>query len=226
MNSASRLLTIIKELETRGNYFSTVKSLFKIDDTYSQLMFFQYFLKDTNNVKTILEQRGKYNKIFDNKLINITSVITPNYDLRNRKHIISSSLEDLHMWNCLFDDEKIYESDIEKLKLQLNSIEKTGTFLDDFIKEIDEAVKYYSFFGEMILDDKFNDVYAQSFIKKDKIIELAKKHKKAVTIILNFFDVYIKIKKLPEHILLIVNDVKKAINYSSDEEVIDAELDI
>ena len=195
--------------------------IFKIDDKFDQLMLYKYFLNDIKNIERTLKERKKYKDVYHQKLTKISNFISPNYkeyDLQTNFTI----LDDLEMIESFLDDETLYNEHIEKIRISLKGFKETGTFLDFIIKDIDEAITYYGFFGENILDDKFNSTFSQSFINKEKILELSKKYSKTVKIIINFFETYQKIKNIPTKVIGLVNDIKTVL--PNDEVIEDIEI--
>jgi hypothetical protein len=204
MNSAQRLIDIISSIKTTKNYFQTVRTLFKIEDKYEQLMVYRYFLSDVKNIKTILQEKKKFKPIHQNKLSLVANFISPNF----QEHSIgayNSIIEDLELIEGSLEDEILYDKDIEMLRLSLMNIEKTNTVLDGIVSDIQELVNYYGYFGKNILEDKANVIICKSFINKEQIKQLTIKYSKHVKIIADFFSFYQKSKNT-------YNDVKSLAN--------------
>ena len=119
-------------------------------------------------------------------------------------------------------DEVFYDKDIEALRVALKDIEKTNSPLDDIIADIDEAVLYYGYFGNNIIEDKFHRVLGNTLINLEKIKPYIKQFPKPFKIILGFFEVYKKIKEIKEEVPVLLAYVKKEL--IEDSESIDAEI--
>lgn len=242
MNSAKRLLDILKTIEKEANYYKACEILFNCKDTFLQLYFYKYFLNDLKNIEKILKDTGKYKENIHKSKIDLVAIsISPNYveevnydysishitDSYKRKKELSivnltEAIEFLELMETFIPDEVFYDKDIEALRVALKDIQKTNSPLDDIIADIDEAVLYYGYFGNNIIEDKFHRVLGNTLINLEKIKPYIKQFPKLFKIILGFFEVYKKIKEIKEEIPVLLEYVKKELNENS--EPIDAEL--
>lgn len=242
MNSAKRLLDILKTIEKEANYYKACEILFNCKDTFLQLYFYKYFLNDLKNIEKILKDTGKYKENIHKSKIDLVAIsISPNYveevnydysissitDSYKRKKELSivnltGAIEFLELMETFIPDEVFYDKDIEALRVALKDIEKTNSPLDDIIADIDEAVLYYGYFGNNIIEDKFHRVLGNTLINLEKIKPYIKQFPKPFKIILGFFEVYKKIKEIKEEIPVLLEYVKKEL--IEDSEPIDAEL--
>lgn len=233
MNSAKRLLDVLKEIQKSKDYYKACEILFNCQDTFLHLYFYKYFLADIKMIEKLLKSTGKYKENIHSKKIKLIAMsISPNF-IQNRdiEDLKSSNLEILNkkLFNLLqnkiqniedsitfletieafLPDEVFYDKDIEALRIALKDIEKTNSPLDDIIADIDEAVLYYGYFGNNIIEDKFHRVLGNTLINLDKIKPYIKKYSKTFKIIIMFFDFYKKIKEIKEEIPVLVEYVKK-----------------
>lgn len=242
MNSAKRLLDILKTIEKEANYYKACEILFNCKDTFLQLYFYKYFLNDLKNIERILKDTGKYKENIHKSKIDLVAIsISPNYveevnydysissitDSYKRKKELSivnltGAIEFLELMETFIPDEVFYDKDIEALRIALKDIEKTNSPLDDIIADIDEAVLYYGYFGNNIIEDKFHRVLGNTLINLEKIKPYIKQFPKPFKIILGFFEVYKKIKEIKEEIPVLLEYVKKEL--IEDSESIDAEI--
>lgn len=242
MNSAKRLLDILKTIEKEANYYKACEILFNCKDTFLQLYFYKYFLNDLKNIEKILKDTGKYKENIHKSKIDLVAIsISPNYveevnydysissitDSYKRKKELSivnltGAIEFLELMETFIPDEVFYDKDIEALRVALKDIEKTNSPLDDIIADIDEAVLYYGYFGNNIIEDKFHRVLGNTLINLEKIKPYIKQFPKPFKIILGFFEVYKKIKEIKEEIPVLLEYVKKELIEDSDS--IDAEI--
>lgn len=246
MNSAKRLLDILKTIEKEANYYKACEILFNCKDTFSQLNFYKYFLNDIKNIEQLLKNTGKYKEDIYSKRISLLSIsVSPNYiepqDIKlvkssiptallkeypnliaNKLGKIENSIDFLETIESFLPDEVFYDKDIEALRIALKDIEKTNSPLDDIIADIDEAVLYYGYFGNNIIEDKFHRVLGNTLINLEKIKPYIKQFPKPFKIILGFFEVYKKIKEIKEEIPVLLEYVKKEL--IEDSESIDAEI--
>lgn len=242
MNSAKRLLDILQAIKKERDYYKACEILFNCKDTFSQLNFYKYFLNDLKNIEKILKDTGKYKENIHKSKIDLVAIsISPNYiqqinlpravpselDSLIRKHKLSidglsPAIEFLELMETFIPDEVFYDKDIEALRVALKDIEKTNSPLDDIIADIDEAVLYYGYFGNNIIEDKFHRVLGNTLINLEKIKPYIKQFPKPFKIILGFFEVYKKIKEIKEEIPVLLEYVKKEL--IEDSESIDAEI--
>lgn len=242
MNSAKRLLDILKTIEKEANYYKACEILFNCKDTFLQLYFYKYFLNDLKNIEKILKDTGKYKENIHKSKIDLVAIsISPNYveevnydysissitDSYKRKKELSivnltGAIEFLELMETFIPDEVFYDKDIEALRVALKDIEKTNSPLDDIIADIDEAILYYGYFGNNIIEDKFHRVLGNTLINLEKIKPYIKQFPKPFKIILGFFEVYKKIKEIKEEIPVLLEYVKKELIEDSDS--IDAEI--
>ncbi len=242
MNSAKRLLDILKTIEKEANYYKACEILFNCKDTFLQLYFYKYFLNDLKNIERILKDTGKYKENIHKSKIDLVAIsISPNYveevnydysissitDSYKRKKELSivnltGAIEFLELMETFIPDEVFYDKDIEALRVALKDIEKTNSPLDDIIADIDEAILYYGYFGNNIIEDKFHRVLGNTLINLEKIKPYIKQFPKPFKIILGFFEVYKKIKEIKEEIPVLLEYVKKELIEDSDS--IDAEI--
>ena len=110
----------------------------------------------------------------------------------------------------------------KKANEALKDIEKTNSPLDDIIADIDEAILYYGYFGNNIIEDKFHRVLGNTLVNIDKIKPIIKKFPKAIKILIDFFELYKNIKEIKEEIPTLVAWVKKELIEDTDS--IDADI--
>lgn len=238
MNSARRIIDILEKIKVEKVYFDACKSLFKTNDRYEQLYFYKYFLTDLKNIEKILKKTGKYKEhIHKDKLGIVAHCISPNYleksplpqnqSLFNNKiNSISSSIEFMEILESFLPDETLYDKEIEDLKLALKDRKKTNSPLDDILDDIDEAVFYYGYFGNIVIEDKFHKVLGNTIINIEKLKPAIKKFPAGFKIIVNFFDFYKKIKEVKEQAPALIEDIKKTLGAEDDTtelEIIDSE---
>ncbi|MFX4252022.1 hypothetical protein ACOL21_04155 [Aliarcobacter butzleri] len=243
MNSAKRLLDVLKEIQKSKDYYKACEVLFNCKDTFLQLYFYKYFLNDLKNIEKILKDTGKYKeKIHKSKINLIAQSISPNYIEQIHFHYgistvtddykkikdknisdLEPAIEFLELMETFIPDEVFYDKDIEALRIALKDIEKTNSPLDDIIADIDEAVLYYGYFGNNIIEDKFHRVLGNTLINLEKIKPYIKKYSKTFKIIISFFDFYKKIKEIKEEVPVLVEYVKKELLEDAADEI-DAEI--
>ncbi|MFW2585582.1 hypothetical protein [Aliarcobacter butzleri] len=243
MNSAKRLLDVLKEIQKSKDYYKACEVLFNCKDIFLQLYFYKYFLNDLKNIERILKDTGKYKENIHKSQINlIAKSISPNYieevnfnyNLSNNsdayKRVKDKKISDLEpaiyfmeLMETFIPDEVFYDKDIEALRIALKDIEKTNSPLDDIIADIDEAVLYYGYFGNNIIEDKFHRVLGNTLINLEKIKPYIKKYSKTFKIIISFFDFYKKIKEIKEEVPVLVEYVKKELLEDAADEI-DAEI--
>lgn len=243
MNSAKRLLDVLKEIQKSKDYYKACEVLFNCKDTFLQLYFYKYFLNDLKNIGKILKDTGKYKENIHKSKINLVAQsISPNYietvnfgygisEITNEYRRIKEqkvsnlqpAIEFLELMETFIPDEVFYDKDIEALRIALKDIEKTNSPLDDIIADIDEAVLYYGYFGNNIIEDKFHRVLGNTLINLEKIKPYIKKYSKTFKIIIMFFDFYKKIKEIKEEVPVLVEYVKKELLENTTDSI-DAEI--
>lgn len=241
MNSARRIIDILEKIQEQKTYFDACKTLFKTSNTYEQLYFYKYFLSDLKNIEKVLKKTGKYKEhIHKEKLGAVAICISPNYltkgpltqqqihlnDFSKKTNSVSSSIEFMEILESFLPDETLYDKEIEDLKLALKDRKKTNSPLDDILDDIDEAVFYYGYFGNIVIEDKFHKVLGNTIINIEKLKPAIKKFPIGFKIIVNFFDFYKKIKEVKEQAPALIEDIKKTLGAEDDTtelEIIDSE---
>jgi|GEM_PF-6595652 len=231
MNSAKRLTDILKTISKEKDYYKACEVLFSCNDTYSHLYFYRYFLNDLKHIEKILKKTGKYKENIHKSKIDLVALsISPNYiEQVDYPYSISSStdeykrekeqrltnlplaIEFMELMETFIIDETLYSQDIEALRIALKDIKKTNTPLDEIITQIDEAVLYYGYFGNNIIEDKLHKVLGITCVNMDKIKLWSKQFPKAFKIIINFFDFYKKMKEIKEEIPILLDSIVKLI---------------
>lgn len=243
MNSAKRLLDILNVIKTERNYYKACEILFNCKDTFLQLYFYKYFLNDIKNIEKILKDTGKYKEhIHKSKITLVAQSISPNYVekinipssipqelipiINKHKTSIDGlllAIEFMELMETFIPDETLYNKDIEALRMALKDVEKTNSPLDDIIVDIDEAVLYYGYFGNNIIEDKFHRVLGNTLVNMEKIKPIIKKFPKTIKILIDFFEFYKKIKEIKEELPVLIEMIKKELDIKSDS-IIDADI--
>lgn len=236
MNSAKRIVDILKAIQEQKTYFDACKKLFSCDELYQQLYFYKYFLNDLKSIERVLKSTGKYKEDIHKKNLGLTAFcISPNYlekepsssniinQHNKRINDINLAIEFMELMETFIPDETLYDKDIEALRIALKDVEKTNSPLDDIISDIDEAVLYYGYFGNNIIEDKFHRVIGNTVAYMDKIKPVIKKFPKVVKILIDFFEFYKKIKEIKEELPTLVEMIKKELDIKSDS-IIDADI--
>lgn len=205
MNSAKRLADLVKSLQTTKNYSTSILALFKIEEQYERLMIHRYFLNDIKNIERVLKQKGKYKIIHQNKLSNLAEFISPFF---NSFHIAAyqETSNYIETIESFFEDEVLYNEDIEKIRTALKGISKTDTVLDLILDDIDDLANYYGYFGNTIVEEKSAKIISKTFINFEVLKDLGLKYKKHIKIIVLFYSFYKKIKST-------VSEVREVCDY-------------
>ncbi len=237
MNSAKRIVDILKAIQEQKTYFDACKKLFSCDELYQQLYFYKYFLNDLKNIENILKSTGKYKEDIHKKRLGLTALcISPNYldkepispipivvnEHNKRINDIGLAIEFMEIMETFIPDETLYNKDIEALRIALKDVEKTNSPLDDIIADIDEAILYYGYFGNNIIEDKFHRVLGNTLVNIEKIKPIIKKFPKTIKILIDFFELYKNIKEIKDEIPTLVAWVKKELIEDTDS--IDADI--
>lgn len=234
MNSAKRIVDILKSIQKQRLYYDACKELFSCDELYQQLYFYKYFLNDLKNIENILKSTGKYKEDIHKKRLGLTALcISPNYleksptssnqaEWQKKLNDISLAIEFMELMETFIPDETLYNKDIEALRIALKDVEKTNSPLDDIIADIDEAILYYGYFGNNIIEDKFHRVLGNTLVNMEKIKPIIKKFPKTIKILIDFFELYKNIKEIKEEVPTLVAWVKKELIEDTDS--IDADI--
>lgn len=234
MNSAKRIVDILKAIKEDKTYFNACIRLFSCDELYQQLYFYKYFLNDLKSIERVLKSTGKYKENIHKKNLGLTAFcISPNYlekvpspsnvnEHNKRINDISLAIEFMELMETFIPDETLYNKDIETLRIALKDVEKTNSPLDDIIADIDEAILYYGYFGNNIIEDKFHRVLGNTLVNMEKIKPIIKKFPKTIKILIDFFELYKNIKEIKEEIPTLVAWVKKELIEDTDS--IDADI--
>lgn len=222
MNSAKRIVDILNSLQEEKTYYDACRRLFSCDELYQQLYFYKYFLNDLKYVENSLKSTGKYKEEIHKKKLALTAhCISPNYlekqpsssniinEHNKRINDVSLAIEFMELMETFMPDEVLYDKDIEALRIALKDIEKTNSPLDDIITDIDEAVLYYGYFGNNIIEDKFHRVIGNTLVNMENIKPVLKKFPKVFKVIIKFFDVYKKMKEIKEEVPNIIEWARK-----------------
>lgn len=221
MNSAKRIIDILKTIQVEATYYKACIKLFSCTELYQQLYFYKYFLNDLKNVEHIVKKTGKFDETLYRTKLGITALcISPNFAYDKERLI--TSIEFLSLIEPFIPDETLYDKDIEALRIALKDVEKTNSPLDDIIADIDEAILYYGYFGNNIIEDKFHRVLGNTLINIERIKPIIKKFPKTIKILIDFFEFYKKIKEIKEELPTLIESVKKELNSKSDS--IDADI--
>lgn len=228
MNSAKRIVDILNAVQEEKTYYDACKKLFSCNELYQQLYFYKYFLNDLKYVENTLKSTGKYKEEFHKPKLTLTAFcISPNYldkqpisSNENQWHKkindIGLVIEFMELMETFMPDETLYNKDIEALRIALKDIEKTNSPLDDIIADIDEAVLYYGYFGNNIIEDKFHRVLGNTLVNIEKIKPIIKKFPKTIKILIDFFELYKNIKEIKEEFPTLVAWVKKELIEDTD----------
>lgn len=234
MNSAKRIVDILKAIKELRAYYDACKELFSCNELYQQLYFYKYFLNDLKSIERVLKATGKYKEDIHKQKLGLTALcISPNYleksptssnqaEWHKKINDISLAIEFMELMETFMPDEILYNKDIEALRIALKDIEKTNSPLDDIIADIDEAVLYYGYFGNNIIEDKFHRVLGNTLVNIEKIKPIIKKFPKTIKILIDFFELYKNIKEIKEELPTLVAWVKKEL--IEDTEPIDADI--
>lgn len=237
MNSAKRILDILKEIQSTKNYYKACEKLFNCEDAFLQLYFYRYFLNDLKSIEKALIDTEKYKEhIHKDKIELVAKLISPNYILddklpnsiqsdlsflairyKEREAELMKAIEFMELVESFIPNEVFYSDEIEKLRVYLKGLQKTDTFLDSILQEIDEAVLYYGYFGNNIIEDKFHKVLGKILVNTDKIKPYIKKFSKVIEIILLFIDFYKKTKELKEDATLLLEWAKKELENNKEQ---------
>lgn len=224
MNSAKRIIDILQAVKERQTYYEACRTLFSCDELYQQLYFYKYFINDLKNVEKALRATGKYKESIHKKNLGLCAVcISPNYTLKSppsnlvaehnkKQNEILKAIEFMELMETFIPDETLYNEDIEALRIALKDVKKTNTPLDEIIKEIDEAVLYYGYFGNNIIEDKFHIVIGSTYANIDTIKVVIKKFPKAFNVLIEFFELYKKIKEIKKEVPTLLEYVKKELD--------------
>lgn len=238
MNSAKRIVDILKAVHEQKTYYDACKAIFSCDELYQQLYFYKYFLNDLKSIERVLKATGKYKEDIHKQKLGLTALcISPNYldknptssnppvvNQHNKKiNDISLAIEFMELMETFLPDETLYNKDIEALRIALKDVEKTNSPLDDIIADIDEAILYYGYFGNNIIEDKFHRVLGNTLVNIEKIKPIIKKFPKTIKILIDFFELYKNIKEIKEELPTLVAWVKKELEIKSDS-IIDADI--
>jgi len=98
----------------------------------------------------------------------------------------------------------------------LKGIKKTNNPLDEIIAQIDEAVLYYGYFGDNIVEDKLHQVLGITCIHMDKIKVWVKQFPKTFKIVINFFEFYKKMKEIKEEVPNLLDYIGNLVNTKTD----------
>ena len=206
--------------------------MFDISDRYEQIMLYRYFLNDIKHIERHIKTKNKFSKVHGGKLETIANCISPNFKYHSihesgyskQSAVITSLLVYLETIDVALDSEKLYNEDIEKIRIALKGIKRSDTLLDDIIDDIRDTVMYYGHFGNNILEDKFHSVFSISFVNRDRIKELSKKHQNIVKVLIMFFKTYKKIKNIKGELIELLEYVETYFPESEEEmEVIEDE---
>lgn len=235
MNSAKRIVDILKAIQEQKTYFDACRKLFSCEELYQQLYFYKYFLNDLKSIERVLKSTGKYKEDIHKKNLGLTAFcISPNYlekepsssniinQHNKRINDINLAIEFMELMETFIPDETLYNKDIEALRIALKDIEKTNSPLDDIIADINEAILYYGYFGNNIIEDKFHRVLGNTLVNMEKIKPIIKKFPKMIKILIDFFELYKNIKEIKDEIPTLVAWVKKELIEDTDS--IDADI--
>lgn len=234
MNSAKRIVDILKSIQKQRLYYDACKELFSCDELYQQLYFYKYFLNDLKSIERILKATGKYKEDIHKQKLGFTALcISPNYleksptssnqaEWQKKLNDINLAIEFMEIMETFIPDETLYNKDIEALRIALKDVEKTNSPLDDIIADIDEAILYYGYFGNNIIEDKFHRVLGNTLVNMEKIKPIIKKFPKMIKILIDFFELYKNIKEIKDEIPTLVAWVKKELIEDTDS--IDADI--
>lgn len=235
MNSAKRIVDILKAIQEQKTYFDACRKLFSCEELYQQLYFYKYFLNDLKSIERVLKSTGKYKEDIHKKNLGLTAFcLSPNYlekepsssniinQHNKRINDINLAIEFMELMETFIPDETLYNKDIEALRIALKDVEKTNSPLDDIIADIDEAILYYGYFGNNIIEDKFHRVLGNTLVNIEKIKPIIKKFPKTIKILIDFFELYKNIKEIKDEIPTLVAWVKKELIEDTDS--IDADI--